>query len=473
MSLPAGINRRYAIFAGFILVMLWLWVAFDRPYSLPSHISWNPYSNTGQSDWATDVFDFPAIKSDAIREVCGKTEWNSSLVFTCDNNHGGVGHVRNSILNCVRFAMSAGAALVLPNIALRDMEDHDIMEGDVAEMAPMRRRHGPGRKEMDYMFDIPHFVESMHLSCPEMLILRSMEQIASPRRKGLAPESLVDNHPTSGLEHPELWRQEFYAWVNEHISIESPNPMEDDPIIIDLEQSFLAYPAHSDGHGFAHDFGKILKFRQDTRRLATATLVELLEWHDSDGDIKDSIMNPSFFGAHIRTEPEVSHDATLDRRHTTPQPFMEYNAQATAYFIQAEAAGTTIMYASSGNLSNMALLKHHAMHWDIEVTHKFALLKDQHREDLEALTWDQRALVDFMVLTKAQQFGGVGHSSFSWNVALKRQHLAKEAGLGEEGRNSKVLGKGVLSEDGTWSDGLSNIYGVRKGYVESAKCMWE
>ncbi|CAG8983622.1 hypothetical protein HYALB_00004644 [Hymenoscyphus albidus] len=469
---PNGINRRYAIFAGFVLVMLWLWVAFDRPYSLPSHFSWNPYSNTGQSDLAKDIFDFPAIESNAIREVCGRTEWNSSVIFTCDNNHGGVGHVRNSILNCVRFAISAGAGLVLPNIALRDMEDDTVIIWDEPVQEPMRKRHGPGRRGMEHMFDVPHFLESLHLSCPKMPLFEDMGDSFGGRRRGLLPESLVDNHPTSGLEHPEQWRKMFYGWVDKYM-VKPSDYTRDEPIIVDLDQSFLVYPTHSDSHEFAHDFGKILKFREDTRRLATAALVELLEWHDSDGDIRDPIMNPSFFGAHIRTEPEVSHESDLLRRHDTPQPFMEYNAQATAYLTQAQEGNMSIIYATSGNLSNMALLRHHAMHWDIEVTHKFALLKDNHRDELERLTWDQRALIDFMVLTKAQSFGGVAHSFFSWNLALKRHQLAKEAGLEKDGKHSTFSGKGVLSEDGTWSDGLSHIYGNRKSYFESSKCMWE
>jgi hypothetical protein len=95
------------------------------------------------------------------------------------------------------------------------------------------------------------------------------------------------------------------------------------------------------------------------------------------------------------------------------------------------------------------------------VTHKFELLKGQDREELEKLKWDQRALVDFLVLIKAQEFAGVGHSSFSWNVALKREHI---------GEGPVKHGKW---EDSLWRDGLSTLYGVRESYVDSAGCMWE
>ncbi|KAE8449342.1 hypothetical protein EG329_008243 [Mollisiaceae sp. DMI_Dod_QoI] len=52
------------------------------------------------------------------------------------------------------------------------------------------------------------------------------------------------------------------------------------PIIIDLEQSFIHYPTHSDGNSVAHIFGSILKFRPDIRRLATRTLMKVSEWYE-------------------------------------------------------------------------------------------------------------------------------------------------------------------------------------------------
>ena len=79
-------------------------------------------------------------------------------------------------------------------------------------------------------------------------------------------------------------------------------------------------------------------------------------------------------------------------------------------------------------------------------------------EELEKLKWDQRALVDYLVLLKGQEFAGVGHSIFSWNVAMKRHDVAEHQ-------------VGVLKKD-VWSDGLSSLYGIRSSFVESSDCMW-
>lgn len=260
-----------------------------------------------------DIFDFPPIRSQAIRDVCSKTTWNDSLVFTCDNNKGGIGHVRNSILNCVRYAMAAGGSLVLPNIVLREDDEMGETHAESSE-EEMGEAHGidaldkrgTRKQGMDYFFDKTYFVESMRLSCPEMPIIRKMDQTMTDRRKALLPESLFMNLPTAGLEHPEEWPAKLAAWIDTSMSHDSP----EEPIIIDLEQSFLHYPVHSDGHAFAHSFGNILKFRPDARKLATKVLHLMEEWYRLDFNESAPMFNPSFFAAHLGTE-----DPFLGARH--------------------------------------------------------------------------------------------------------------------------------------------------------------
>lgn len=438
---------------------VWLWLALDKTYS-PAHIAWSVYNEgpTGQMGviQKTDVFDFPPIKSQAIRDVCASMEWNSSLVFTCDNNHGGIGHVRNSILSCVRYAIAAGGSLVIPSIALREddemgpthAENHDEMEENHSH-AHVDKRHGYGRKGMEYMFDKNHFVESMRLSCPEMPLIRHMEETITDRRRGLLPETLFEYVPTSGLEHPEEFHPRLHAWID---TVMNPYPQEE-PIIIDLEQSFLHYPTHSDGHGFAHSFGNILKFRKDVRVLATKTLHQMNDWYDMHMNISSNIIAPSYFGVHLNTENPYS-----TKRHQSDVLYSHFQAQSSAYLEKASADHMKLMYVASGNVQEVHQLALQSGAYEVAVTHKEDLLKGADMEQLEALRWDQRALVDYLVLLKAQEFGGVGHSPFSWQVAMTRHEAGDKS-------------KGILERE-IYSDGLSTLYGVRYDYVESSFCMW-
>jgi len=44
----------------------------------------------------------------ALTEVCKSKRWRSGLIFSCDPAEGGIGNIRNIILNCVRYAIEAG-----------------------------------------------------------------------------------------------------------------------------------------------------------------------------------------------------------------------------------------------------------------------------------------------------------------------------------------------------------------------------
>lgn len=83
---------------------------------------------------------------------------------------------------------------------------------------------------------------------------------------------------------------------------------------------------------------------------------------------------------------------------------------------------------------------------------KAELLQGSEKKELEALTWDQQALVDYLVLEKAGRFAGVSDSSFSWGIAYARQVVSREAGTCKSVR--KGLGEGVQ-----FRDELSTVFG--------------
>jgi hypothetical protein len=67
------------------------------------------------------------------------------------------------------------------------------------------------------------------------------------------------------------------------------------------------------------------------------------------------------------------------------------------------------------------------------VVTKHDLLQGPDRRQLDSLSFDQQALVDFLVLFKSSSFMGVAHSSFPWNIALRRHELSKYSQYGNEG----------------------------------------
>ncbi|KAE8444953.1 hypothetical protein EG329_014080 [Mollisiaceae sp. DMI_Dod_QoI] len=445
VQLPPGINRRYAILAAVALGTIWLWVALDRPYKLPDHISWNIYANrplAGQTE-LSDAFDFLPLDSEAIRSICGDTQWNESLVFTCDESVGGIGNIRNSILNCIRYVISAGGSLVVPSIVLRNPSDISQIRTGV-------------KMDMSYMFDTQHFMDSMRLSCPQMTLHTSTKDIPDFQNAhdaiSLLPESLAGRVPATGLTDPAAWRGQFYTWLEQYSTPEVTGPM-----IVDLGRSYLTYPIYSDGEGFAISFGSILKFRSDVRMLATKTLKGLGETLALDLDLTQEIIPNAFFGAHLRTEKDAVEG--------WPAPdwvYSRYETQSRLYLEQAPRSNPAIIYVASGDLNEVAKFALDASNTNttdnFRVMTKFDLLQDDDLRELEELKWDQQGMVDFLVLLKASDFAGIGHSSFAWNVALKRHVHAQE--------------KNHLDGPQMLSDELSQIYGNVRGYPEYAACLW-
>ncbi|KAF4617053.1 hypothetical protein G7Y89_g15097 [Cudoniella acicularis] len=424
MELPAGVNRRYASVAAIALVALWCWVAFDRPYRFPSHISWNIYSNRPQTPPTIDVFDFPPVESAAIERVCANTDFNDTITFVCDEPGGDVVEIRNSILTCVRYAIAAGANLLIPRIIMRE----DYVD-----------EHAGNVTTFDYLFDTAHFVHSMDNVCSGMHLYGTADE-STYKPISLVAESLARS---SGKTTSKEWNVAFYKWLGEKIA---PSKR---PSIIEISQSFLKYPISDDDEEFDRTFGKILKFAPDARNLASTTLLKLSETVAIPRDMSQPILSNIFLGVHF---------STLQKADEIDKANFHYGTQSKLYLEQASQLGLDTIYASSDDETDIAQFARDAQSMSIKVTSKFDLLKGGDRETLLRLTPDQQAMVDFLVLSKASQFVGVGHSGFAWNIALQRHQFAPQ--------ENYLEGPQMLN------DQLSQIYGTPKARPEFAASMW-
>ncbi len=436
-------GRRLAVLTASCLFFIWWllnWGQSDALVLFPWSIS-----NSPSLFDMTDIFDDPPADSEAIRSMCSRTEWNKDLVFTCNDSGGGVGNLRNSILNCVRYAISAGAGMTMPNVILRNPDN----------IAQIWNRE---RIPFDYIFDRPHFVESLRLSCPQLSLYNTTEDIPNYSNinasLSLLPEKLDTLNP-QGLDHPHEWRSLFYTWLS-NITIYYPT----NPANVYLQRSYLQYPIYSDPEEFALSLGKILKFRSDARILATTTLKNLVRKYNlSFPDVASPIWNKGigFFGAHLRTE--------IDSQKGWPWQLYEYSKYSTQskyYLTQAASSPQVpkpVIYLASGSTIDTEQFTSDAFtQYNLTVTDKHSLLTGTDKEILEKMSFDQQALVDYLVLLKSKDFAGVGHSSFAWNIALWRHQWAE--------RRDHLNGPQLMSDE------LSQVYGTVRQYEEYAACLW-
>lgn len=340
-----------------------------------------------------------------LERVCNETKWVPGLIYICDNNSGGIGNIRNFILTCIRYAIDAGASgMILPRIQRRS-------ESDLANIFTT------SLQPFDYFFDEEHFRYAMGAYCPQITIYDEIDEVPNHERKKelkeFYPKEL--NIDTDGCDgrgvnrHLDHFRPKHDAWVNKTAG---RVPTVTLPVTVRFRwATFFEWPIFRDGPEFAATFGDLLRIRKDVQELAAQTLVEMSKFVGVPPDPKREVYNAPFLGAHLRTESDALGF------------WPNFEEQTGGYLKQAELRGLKHAYLACGNATDGHRFAEKA--WksmELNITSKLDLLQGQDLKRLTDLTWDQQALVDFLVLQKSTHFTGCSFSSFTMNIAFKR-HL--------------------------------------------------
>lgn len=375
---------------------------------------------------AMDV-EFPApIDYRPLQDVCARTKFQPGLLFSCEGQHGGIGMVRNQMLKCIRYAIHGGAAIVVPSMALRNASDITDIETDT-------------EVPLDALFDRAAFVTRLTEGCPGMRIYDRAQDFPSYQQRAGEPLDVVGDqfepdHPLSGLRHPHEWRHSFDEWLVQ----KSAKPRPDAPVHVKIGQAFLEYPVRDDGAAFAREFGKILSFRSDTRALAARVLLGLKRKFALPIDARRAINPDAFYGAHLRLEKDA-----VDAWSPDEWRFSRMKDQFEEQFRDIERTGLGVVYVATGDQTVVDLFAEGLERRlaggggeekrNVTVVTKHDLLRGADRRQLDSMTFDQQALVDFLVLFRASSFMGVAHSSFPWNIALRRHELSSYPGVANNG----------------------------------------
>jgi hypothetical protein len=340
-----------------------------------------------------------------LARVCNETTFTPGLVYVCDNNSGGIGNIRNFILTCVRYAIDSGATgLILPRIQRRS--EADLSNIFTTSLQPF-----------DYFFDEEHFRYAMSTYCPYMTIFDRIEEVPNHLQKKelteFYPKEL--NRDTDGCDgrgvnrHLDHFRPNFDAWLNRTVG---HMPSAKFPVTVRFKwATFFEWPIFRDGPEFAATFGDILRIRKDVQELAALTLEKLSKFIGVKPDPKREAYNAPFLGAHLRTESDALGF------------WPNFDQQSDGYIEQATLRKLNHAYLACGNATDGRRFAEKA--WEkanVNVTSKLDLLEGQDLRRLTSLSWDQQALVDFLVLQKSTHFTGCSFSSFTMNIAFKR-HL--------------------------------------------------
>ncbi|KAI0540017.1 hypothetical protein GGR58DRAFT_462789 [Xylaria digitata] len=440
MTFQRPIARRLAavVICGMTLLIIWYNQVFttlsqtSRPvidahsHGVTSHSNTAP-DNTSPADLSSARAPFIPWP---LRRLCTEQVESSSLVpglvFLCDNNSGGPGNIRNYILTCVRYAIEAGATgLQIPRIRMRSASDK----------ANLFKEYQP----FSYMFSEIHFRDAMTEACSHISLFPSDGELdaipgvaAKAAREKLPPERMVRQitpkefggtrrgcDPRDPNRHTDRFGVSFREWMRGLAADLGLRPTSwENPMLVRLSWGVLwDWPAIRDGSELAATFGGLLRIREDILELADQVARSMKELATSVAESSTERRSDGLFlGIHLRTEEDAL------------SQWPTYENQSKGYLHEAEGQGFRggVAYLASGSEKETRRFSEDARtHLDMTVKSKYDLVHGKDLGELKSLSWDQQALVDFVVLLKSDYFVGVSPSSFSINVALKR-HLQKD-----------------------------------------------
>ena len=405
----------------------------------PPHNSLILDRSTFIREWL-DVHVGDPSKGSSLARLCNQSHirWRPNLVLNLDDANGGIGNVRGNILDFLFFAVEAGASIMLPSFAARSRTDLSSLWN--------------GKIGFETFFDEDYFVNAFANACPQLDIYKQIDgqglSPALPARYG--PPSMRSDMdpahtPRSAVGHFNSWLVEQQADLSTTVLVNFGRTLWEGPDTRSIPSEIR------------RDFGGLLRLQPNVRRLAASIVYNLSHRFLIPIDPGRLYYPHAFYGAHLRTEQDAANAGWIN-----DGPHANFSSQTSDYLAKAIDAGLSVIYTASGDASELSRFADKAWSWHrINVTSKHELLFGDDLAALQAMTWDQQALVDYEVLQRCSQFGGYVKSSFSYNIAITRSVMAELEGKSQEPFRTKPTDDTVAFEDS-----LSTVWG-RDGLHES------
>ena len=317
---------------------------------------------------------------------------------------------------------------------------------------------------LDYFFDTAYLNHTLATYCPQMRVHASLDALydvpglLDPLR--IRAEDLGQELANgSVIVKPHEWA----AHLQQRIDLKAPADKRGGvPLRVHIESAaHNSWPVAADPPAVAANFGRILRVRQDCRRLAGAVLFQLAQqfglridprkgYQPSAGGDAAADDSDSFAGVHLRTEADGG------------DKFPPYTTQAANYLNYLVMARAPVAYLATGaTAKDVTAFTERARDFNVTVVSKRDLLPEgAERAALDSLTVDQRALVDYEVMLRAGLVLGTSEGQFDWNLALRR---AWAFGSGPEGVPASTIKSMQWKDDYTvlWGDENAGVSALR------------
>jgi len=207
----------------------------------------------------------------------------------------------------------------------------------------------------------------------------------------------------------DFFSTKFHGWLNHS----RHTPSVEDPISIRFKwATFFEWPIYRDGPEVANTFGDLLRIHRDIQDLAATAVMQMYTFIGKEPDAEK--FDVPYLGVHLRTEKDALGF------------WPSFDEQSNGYLEAAKSTGLKHAFLACGDSKEAKRFSDKALNrTGLKVTTKLDLLKGKSLQKLNSLSWDQQALVDFLILEKSTHFAGCSFSSFAMNIAFKRHRLTE------------------------------------------------
>jgi GDP-fucose protein O-fucosyltransferase len=295
------------------------------------------------------------------------------------------------------------ASFVIPTITGRIEKDLSILETNTIV-------------NFDSFFDLTHFRSTLQGACPQMQFYNHTNDLydkpTTSNPPTLNPYELVKEFRYGlVLDKPNDWRPALDEWLTDQLTRRPVKTLSaSTPLLVKIQRPVFTFPTTYDDYTFKNNFGYTLQPSPHIRLIVAKVLQAISSKYALDIDPSAGIHSSAYLGVHLRTRSDMP-----DRKPPS------YTAQAPFYLSRATSHNLTAIYVASHNASDFEHFRSDAGEASgLSVTTAFELLAGDDLAAFQALTWDQKGLVDYQILSRASYFVGVAESTFSWSVAIRR-----------------------------------------------------
>jgi hypothetical protein len=327
-----------------------------------------------------------------LQSLCATTDWTDGLWLHCHSHggekkqaiRGGLNNARNRLQTCLRMAIDSGAGLILSTVMTRNETNLAMTNQD--------------EYCTDFYWDIERLQTEIGTRCPQLNLRRCGNTTGLDIKLQAPKRNWVDANYALG---------EFRSMTDAFLAksnVDKKNISSATPVVIEFGDSYMGwnYTRANETSTIKAELFKTLTYNPDLLRIGAKVFDTLESLHP-------------IVAVHYRGEedwPTVFGSRPDQRKHYT----------LALDELRNTTAGIKNVYVSCGDRAQIESFRKYLEPLNYTVYDKLSLLESQPSllEQVENLAFDQKAIVEYTTLTRAEHFFGVLPSSYSALIAYDR-----------------------------------------------------